>query len=600
MRGVRERLRRILPAGLLLASATGGCIDGNRMLLDYVTEPGARGVRSAADAEVAEPAGAEKPRVADRSDAIVEPAPKAKPAETDASAPFPQREASAEEAAPAQTPPAPKEFRPWRRAYPEHVRQPAAAGTLYPADAELLSSELLRLQRRVVPPKVEGMAKVYLAPFGRLEDCGVACAHVYKSLQEQAGLHTVVLLSRARHGKLRGGSVWVTGGYATPLTTTPVNPVAAKHLVDSASFAFLPQAHAREAALELQVCFLQTFLPKLRIVPVLANPRTTAEMKRMADDLARIVGADGVALVVASNLSVGLESGNDAASNDLQILKSMETTHPAEIDRTWRALQEQAPRGARSLEAPYAVLIAALVAEKLEMDTLTRLHYANTAPARPVVGFAGAAFSSRRRTFVPAERQDGTPIRAPRIDRKSVSPEARAEMMRIAREALEAAAVRARYEAPRVGNAELKARQPLFVTLLENGTERGSAGVFVARKPMAELVADMTRAAATEDPTYADESLTARMAQRLAIEIAILKDIRPVGSWREVKTPVHGVALVRGSARGVILPATAARQGWGAEAMLRAACRKAGLREDLYKTGKAHLWTFTTEIFHSR
>jgi AMMECR1 domain-containing protein len=56
--------------------------------------------------------------------------------------------------------------------------------------------------------------------------------------------------------------------------------------------------------------------------------------------------------------------------------------------------------------------------------------------------------------------------------------------------------------------------------------------------------------------------------------------------------------IVRRSGRqGLLLPQVAAEFDWGPEALLAAACRKAGLAADAWREAESELYVFQADIF---
>jgi hypothetical protein len=59
----------------------------------------------------------------------------------------------------------------------------------------------------------------------------------------------------------------------------------------------------------------------------------------------------------------------------------------------------------------------------------------------------------------------------------------------------------------------------------------------------------------------------------------------------------HGVVVIQGSRRGLLLPQVPAQWGWDRETFLSQTCMKAGLAPDAWREGAAELQAFTAEVF---
>ena len=133
-----------------------------------------------------------------------------------------------------------------------------------------------------------------------------------------------------------------------------------------------------------------------------------------------------------------------------------------------------------------------------------------------------------------------------------------------------------------------------FVTLHKHGQLRGCIGTFQADKPLYLTVMEMARSAAFNDPRF--PPLSREELNEIDIEISVLSPM-----WRakpeEVEVGVHGIYIIRGLNRGVLLPQVAVEFGWDRETFLDHTCLKAGLPPGCWKDPKTEVYLFTSEIF---
>lgn len=175
-----------------------------------------------------------------------------------------------------------------------------------------------------------------------------------------------------------------------------------------------------------------------------------------------------------------------------------------------------------------------------------------------------------------------------------LSPESRRELLRLAREAVGCAARRQKHRVPAPGDPALLRPGGAFVTLRRGGELRGCIGTFRDSEPLYRAVAEMGQAAAAEDPRF--PRVTPEEVAGLDVEISVLSPLRPVADPAEVEVGRHGVCVVRGPYRGVLLPQVAVEQGWDREAFLDHTCRKAGLPAEAWRRG-AEILVFEAEVF---
>jgi AmmeMemoRadiSam system protein A len=134
-----------------------------------------------------------------------------------------------------------------------------------------------------------------------------------------------------------------------------------------------------------------------------------------------------------------------------------------------------------------------------------------------------------------------------------------------------------------------------FVSLHRRGQLRGCIGYIEARKPLLQTVQEMAPAAAFQDPRF--RSLQADELADLEIEISVLTPLRLIKSTDEIEVGKHGLYIVRGLNRGLLLPQVATQYHWDRRAFLEHTCNKAGLPPDAWKDPKTQIFTFRAEIF---
>lgn len=175
-----------------------------------------------------------------------------------------------------------------------------------------------------------------------------------------------------------------------------------------------------------------------------------------------------------------------------------------------------------------------------------------------------------------------------------LSDRARAVLLGIARRAVECHLEGAPFE-PSVREPELLQPRGAFVTLKTADEElRGCIGHLSPEVPLAQTVARVAVAAATEDPRFApvqrDELDT------LHVDVSVLSAYEPIAP-EAIEVGRHGL-LIRGRGRsGLLLPQVAPEHGLDRDAFLAAVCRKAGLPKDAWRDPECALYGFTAVVF---
>jgi len=133
-----------------------------------------------------------------------------------------------------------------------------------------------------------------------------------------------------------------------------------------------------------------------------------------------------------------------------------------------------------------------------------------------------------------------------------------------------------------------------FVTIKQAGQLRGCIGNFVSDRPLYELVQEMAVSAATRDPRFypmKQQDLT-----DFDLDISVLSPLRLAESVDEIVVGTHGIYIVKGSYRGVLLPQVATEYGWDRDTFLKHTCQKAGLPENAWQK-ECEIYLFSAQVF---
>jgi AmmeMemoRadiSam system protein A len=134
-----------------------------------------------------------------------------------------------------------------------------------------------------------------------------------------------------------------------------------------------------------------------------------------------------------------------------------------------------------------------------------------------------------------------------------------------------------------------------FVSLHRRGQLRGCIGYIDAVKPLLQTVLEMAPAAAFQDPRF--RPLQADELADLEIEISVLTPMRLVKSTDEIEVGQHGLYIVKGLNRGLLLPQVATQYHWDRQTFLEQTCNKAGLPSNAWKDSDTQIFIFRAEIF---
>lgn len=175
------------------------------------------------------------------------------------------------------------------------IREPAVAGTFYPADPAVLRTTVEGL---VASAPADGPPpKAVIVPHAGYVYSGAVAATAYRRLAPLRGVvRRVILVGPAHRYAMEGIVTHAADAFRTPLGLVPVDAVARR----IPGVAALDAAHEHEHGLEVHLPFLQTVLGEFCVVPLLVG---LASDEQVADVLDSLWGGPETLVVVSSDLS---------------------------------------------------------------------------------------------------------------------------------------------------------------------------------------------------------------------------------------------------------------------------------------------------------
>lgn len=151
-------------------------------------------------------------------------------------------------------------------------------------------------------------------------------------------------------------------------------------------------------------------------------------------------------------------------------------------------------------------------------------------------------------------------------------------------------------EVPSLGG-RLAERTGAFVTLRCRGRLRGCVGMPNPSLPLSETVVQAALSAARNDPRFA--AIRVEELPDIEIEISVLSDAQPIAA-SDIEVGRHGLMVIRGKNRGLLLPQVATERSWSAQRFLEETCLKADLAADVWRDPETEVLAFTAEVFSEK
>jgi len=170
----------------------------------------------------------------------------------------------------------------------------------------------------------------------------------------------------------------------------------------------------------------------------------------------------------------------------------------------------------------------------------------------------------------------------------------RKELLKIARETVVEYVTNRKVPTVVTPSPGLNLHSGCFVTIKQKGELRGCIGNFISEQPLYLLVQEMAVSAATRDPRF--YPMKSEDLADFTLDISVLSPLERAASVEEIQVGTHGIYIVKGSYRGVLLPQVATEYGWNRDQFLQHTCIKAGLPQDAWQ-GECDIYIFSAQVF---
>lgn len=465
------------------------------------------------------------------------------------------------------------------------VRPATQANRFYTGNPEELSQEVDSFLALHSSKTTYQNVAALIVPHAGYYFSGNVAASAYMTLNPKKSYKRIFLLGPSHHEWLNGASVnSKVDYYATPLGNVKVDRETAQQLIDADSvFSYKAAAHAQEHCLEVQLPFLQRRLDEVPpIVPIIISTNDYSKLKRMAEML-RPYFTDDNLFIISSDFS-HYPSYEDAYEVDTKTGKAIET---GDVEQLIATIENNADSGKRNLatsacgEFPIITLMLMLN----HNYEIKHLMYQNSGDIdnhdhSRVVGYHAFAFLRKQISETEFTLTDADKKQLKEIALQSIKDSL--DSKPIARPTLHSQL------------SILNSKCGAFVSLHKYGRLRGCIGHFGEDYPLHEIVAEMARAAAFEDPRFTP--VTREELDDIDIEISVLTPMRRIQSIDEFELHRHGIYIRKGFRSGTFLPQVADEVNWTKEEFIGHCSQdKAGLGWDGWRD--AELYVYEAIVF---
>ena len=463
------------------------------------------------------------------------------------------------------------------------IRRPAVAGQFYAGNAKQLLSDVNDCYTACKDVEPMRGVQAVIVPHAGYVFSGTTAATAFSTIDPKARYEHIFLLGPSHQVWLDKASVGAMyEAYATPLGEVKVDVELCRRIA-AANEAMTSdeRAHQKEHCLEVQLPLLQRRFGQLPpIVPIVIATQDWQKLRQVAEALQPYFNERNL-FVISSDFS-HYPSYADARRVDMATADAILT---GSVGKFAEALVKNDRLGIRNLdtsacgEAAIAVLL--MMCEQSKDIRIRHLRYCNSGDSEygdkyRVVGYHAFAF-----------------VREAEDESFTLSDADKATLKEIARESIRLSLLGRTYE-PTNLSPTLRRKCGAFVSLHKHGRLRGCIGHFGEDHPLGEIVAQMARAAAFEDPRF--NRVTQLEFPELDIEISVLTPMRRIKSLDEFELGKHGIYIRKGWRSGTYLPQVADEVNWSKEEFVsHCAAEKAGIGWNGWKD--AELYVYEAIVF---
>ncbi|HOP46568.1 MAG TPA: AmmeMemoRadiSam system protein B [Desulfobacteraceae bacterium] len=467
------------------------------------------------------------------------------------------------------------------------IRRAVWAGSFYPAARSELEKMIDRLTLQAKKADIDIPSnkplKALILPHAGYIYSGLTAAHSSLVLKENQ-FKKVILLGPDHRVGFTDCAITNAEAYESPLGLIKLHADAAKLRINREMFRYIPASDKSEHSIEVLLPFLQRYLGRFEIVPVVTG---YGDAERISDALNDVVDKDTL-LVVSSDLSHFL-SYEDCVLMDRETIDMILNL---EIDKISASINRACGK------IPVSVLLN-IAASRRWKSVL--LHFCNsgdiTGDKGRVVGYAAIAFYGSDSGY--DNRISGTRFNQAqgqallKLARKAIMEKFGMKLSKSDEYELETA----------LTDSIFKTCRGTFVTLTIDRKLRGCIGNLEPKVSILDGIRDNAVKAAFSDFRFAP--LTANELERVDIEISILNRPLPLeyldsnDLLAKLRPSIDGVIIRKGASAATFLP-----QVWGQlpepEGFLSHLCMKAGMPSDAWRNSGLEVLTYQVQYFEEK
>lgn len=479
--------------------------------------------------------------------------------------------------------------------FSQGTRKYLKTGNWYPHSKSELNSMLENFLGETKLKNFPGRIRGIIAPHAGFAYSGKCASKAYKQLENLSNIHRVIILGVSHRAYFYGACVSDFLYNATPLGKIPVDREIIKRLSKEKFFRTDSNIMQYEHSIENQLPFLQKVFKgkKFKIVPILFGQLNRKDFKLISDIIRKYV--DKKSIVIASSDFTHYGQAFDYVPFKTNVRERLTKLDMGIINRIlnmdFNGYFKYKQRTGITMcgFVPVGIMMKIFSGEKIENKLMSYYKSGDAENKYNLsVSYASIVFFEKKKGL--------------KVNKKSflsLSLKEKQVLISMARKTLEMYYKKKDYltniEKRDKLTENLRKKTGVFVTLREKGELRGCIGSIVGIKPLYQGVMENVINAAYRDPRFVP--VKKKELDIIDIEISVMTPLKKIRDYKKIRLGIDGVIIKKGYNQAVYLPQVAKETGWDIDEFLSHLCRKAGLRNNAYKSKDMEFYIFQAIVF---
>jgi AmmeMemoRadiSam system protein B/AmmeMemoRadiSam system protein A len=485
------------------------------------------------------------------------------------------------------------------------IKEPNVAGKWYPLKSNELKKNLKKLTSDAqkdydIPHIDKTKIRALVMPHAGFTFSGTVAAAAARTLKHQKNYDLIIIIGPSHFAAFEGVALPHFTNYRIPFGLLKVDDVRVGKLKSKSLFHGQPNAFTPEHSIESILPFTYFFTHHSPILPLVIGEVTDSDIEAIAMELQRIITSKTLVVISTDMIHYGTSFRYTPFQDyelwrirayDSQILYALQQQ---DLDGFSRILTKT--KATVCGQVPLKILIklinlgafgpctVQLVAYDNSQHTALTMSILDDTQPQTVVSYASLIVSQGTETT-------------------EISTLEKRGLLQFARNVL----LQSFHHTPLkqllykpLKTPKLNETPGVFVTLnkiKKQGKKelRGCIGNTTSTRSMVDNVADMTQAAAFQDPRFSP--LQESELSQVLITISVLQPPHPLSSYHDIVLKKHGIILTLQGKSALFLPTVPEEFGFNLEETLAALSRKAGLPDNAWKSPDAQFQVFETIDF---